>query len=86
MRDRAEQDIRTIVARFPQREFEIWRRCTGAADFKSICANYEEAATALRYWQEAAGVGDRRVKDYTEILGELETEILRLLDRPSSDH
>lgn len=56
------------------------------ADFSSICANYEEAAAALRHWQKVAKDGDRRVKDYTDIVGELETEILAQLDRRSSSH
>jgi hypothetical protein len=84
MRDRAMEEILSIVARFPQREFEIRRRCMDDADFRSICANYEEAAAALRHWQKVAKDGDRRVKDYTDIVGELETEILAQLDRPSS--
>ena len=86
MRDRAIEEILSIVARFPQREFEIRRRCMDDADFKSICANYVEAAAALRHWQKVAKEGDQRVKDYTDIVGELETEILGQLDRPSSNH
>ena len=86
MRDRSTEEILSIVARFPQREFEIRRRCMDDADFRSICANYEEAAAALRHWQKVAREGDRRVKDYTDIVGELETEILAQLDRPSSSH
>jgi hypothetical protein len=86
MRDRALEEIFSIVTRFPQREFEIRRRCMDDADFKSICANYEEAAAALRHWQKVGKEGDRRVKDYADIIGELEAEILGQLERPSSSH
>ena len=45
--------VRSIVARFPQREFDIRRRCALDAQFKSVCADYEEAAAAFRYdWKK----------------------------------
>jgi hypothetical protein len=72
--------IRSILARFPQRELDIRRRCLRDADFKSICGDYEEAAIALRHWQKVAAEGDPRVEEYTNILGELEAEILTKLD------
>jgi hypothetical protein len=80
------KDIRSIVARFPQHEFEIRRRCARDAHFKSICADHQEATTALRYWQNAAKdearnqESDRKVDEYTQFLGELESEILAQLE------
>lgn len=75
-------EIRSIIARFPKRELDIRRRSSHDAHFKSVCMDYEEAAAALRHWQQAAGEGDRKVEEYTQFLGELETEILAQLDRP----
>jgi hypothetical protein len=74
-------DIRSIVARFPQRELDIRRCCLRDPDFKSICEDYEEAAIALHHWQKVAKEeGDPRVEEYTDLLGELEAEILTKLD------
>jgi hypothetical protein len=80
------EEIRSIVARFPRRELEIRRRCAGDPHFRSICADHQEAASALRYWQKAAKEearkkeGDRKVDEYTQFLGELESEILAQLE------
>ena len=79
------EKIRSIVARFPQRELDIRRRCARDARFRAICADYEEAAAALRYWQRVGKEGDRRVAEYANFLGELEAEILAQLDRPLSN-
>ncbi len=85
-RSREMEEIRSIVARFPQRELDIRRRCSRDARFRSVCMDYEEAAAALRHWQKAAGDGDRKIGEYTQFLGELEAEILAQLDRPPSNH
>ena len=79
----AVEDIRSIVARLPQRELDIRRRWSRDAQFRSACKDYAEAARALRYWQhkEAEG-GGRMVEEYNELVDELEAEILMLLDRP----
>jgi hypothetical protein len=76
--------IRSIVARYPQHEFRICRRCAQDPHFQSICADYEEAATALRKWQKAAGDSDRMVAEYASFVGELEAEILEQLNRSMS--
>jgi hypothetical protein len=83
------EDIRSIVARFPRRELDIRRRCARDANFRSICSDYEEAATALRHWQkrakEGAKEGEQRVEEYTSFLSELEAEILAHLNRSISN-
>jgi hypothetical protein len=76
------EHVFAIVARFPTREFEIRQRCVRDPEFRSVCADYEEAAAALRYWQKAATEGDRRVEEYQSLLDELEAEILERLDQP----
>lgn len=77
--------IRSIVARFPQHEFKIRRRCVRDARFRSICADYEEATAALRFWQKAAGDGNRKVTEYANFVGELEAEILEKLNGSKSN-
>lgn len=56
------------------------------AGFSSICADYEEAAEALRYWQTLIDKGGRKpdtrvIAEYQELIGELEAEILAWLDQ-----
>ena len=77
----AMEEIRSIVIRYPEREFEIRRRCTYDAHFRSVCADYEEASAALRNWQKAVEGCNRRVEEYASFLAELETEILDRLDQ-----
>ena len=79
-RGNAMVDIRSIVARFPQRELDIRRRYIRDAEFRSICEDYEEATDALHHWQEVTNEGDPRVEEYANFLGELEAEILTKLD------
>jgi hypothetical protein len=77
----AVEDIRSIVARLPQRELDIRRRWTRDQHFRSVCGDYEEAALALGYWQTKEG-GGRMVDEYTALVSELEAELLALLERP----
>ncbi|MGE3990843.1 hypothetical protein [Pseudorhodoplanes sp.] len=76
------EHIVSIVARFPGREFEIRQRCIRDPEFRSVCADYEEAAAALQHWQKAEAEADRRVEEYRSLLEELGAEILAQLDRP----
>lgn len=73
--------IRALAKRFPKRELDIRRRCACDNHFAAICGDYEEAATALWHWRQAAGSGDRRVEEYEQLLAELEAEILAKLAR-----
>jgi len=80
------EEIRSLVARFPSREFDIRRRCARDPCFRSICADYEEAVRALSYWKKIAQEGDRKkgadrnAEEYMSFLDELETEILAHLN------
>ena len=78
------ESFRSIVARFPQREFDVRRRCAHDAHFRSICRDYEEATAALRRWQNAGANGGQKAADYARFLDDLELEILALLDEPAS--
>lgn len=81
----AMEEIRSLVARFPQRELDIRRRCARDAHFRSICADYEEATAALHHWQKVGKGEDRRVAEYAAFVEDLETEILDQLDRAISN-
>jgi hypothetical protein len=82
------EDIRAIISRLPASELQIRRRCARDAIFRAICADYEEASKALRYWEQQAvggGTGERgRVEEYGMLLAELEAEILTHLNPPVS--
>jgi hypothetical protein len=71
----AVEEIRSIVARFPQRELDIRWHCAVDARFRSVCRDYEEAAAALRYWRTVASGHGSRIEEYESFLGELEAEI-----------
>ena len=76
------ENISSIIARLPERELDIRRRCALDEQFRAICTDYEEAATALRYWKKVAWDGDRKVEEYSNFLDELEAEIVEQLDHP----
>jgi hypothetical protein len=78
------EEVRSVVARFPQRELEVRRRSSRDAHFRSICSDYEEATRALRYWELAMKEGQggqtvQRFKEYVSLVAELEDEILTYL-------
>ncbi|WP_226577787.1 hypothetical protein [Acuticoccus sediminis] len=66
--------ISSIVARLPEFEFELHRRCSHDPDFRAVCADYEEAAAARRHWETVPG-GELRAAEYLHFLAELESEI-----------
>jgi hypothetical protein len=74
------QDVSAILARLPERAWDIRRRCARDARFRSICSDYGEALAALAHWTNAAGAGDRRAVGYAELVAELEREIVAELD------
>jgi hypothetical protein len=77
------EEVRSLVARFPQRELEIRRRFTRDAQFRAVCADHEEALGALHHWQHAAENGDPeggvKAADYQQLVTELEQEALTYL-------
>ncbi|WP_234682546.1 hypothetical protein [Bradyrhizobium monzae] len=80
------EELRYILGRLPQRELDIRRSAARDATFRAICSDYEEAAKARDHWRQAVGHGDttaeRKVEDYTDLLVELEQEILSHLGGP----
>lgn len=79
------EEIRSVLARFPQRELDIRRCVIRDASFRAICSDYEEAVRARDHWQKIVTEGDlegeRIVKDYNSLLSELEEEIEAYLNR-----
>lgn len=79
--------VREITARFPLREYEIYRLCLQSPRFKAICADYELAATALRRWQniereaDNKGRSDGKAHEYNAFIRELAHEIREELDQ-----
>ncbi|MGA9572936.1 MAG: hypothetical protein WBS20_03200 [Lysobacterales bacterium] len=76
------RNYHSILARLPQHEFNIRKHCADDKYFRLICGDYEEAANAQRFWQNAGEFGEKRSREYAKIMDELETEILGLLDLP----
>ena len=67
-----------LAARFPDRELALRRLHAQDADFRGICDDYEEALTALCYWQGKQDAA--RAEEYRQLAEELEAEILAALD------
>lgn len=80
------EEIRSIVSRYPQRELEIRRLCSRDAGFQSVCRDYDQATSALHFWQQAEPASGPKTEHYRDFLEELETEILAKLDQAISDH
>ena len=74
-------EAHTFAARYPQRELEIHRLCSLDTEFRSACEDYEQASSALRYWQGRPDEAVSKIRDYENFLNELEIEILTRLDR-----
>lgn len=70
----------SVVALWPDREFEIRRRCAKDGEFLTIVADHGEAVAAFARWRQAAGPDDPRTREYAGIVDELEREILARLD------
>jgi hypothetical protein len=49
-------------------------------DFESLCAAYEEACDALDRWRQSeAGNAELRVGEYTELVKDLELDLMRFV-------
>lgn len=77
------EQFQSLIERLPQRELDIRRRYRRDAYFRSVCADYEEAAAALRRWRNVAEPARAKADEYSCFLQELEAEILARLDRSS---
>lgn len=70
-----------IMKRVPDKRRLIAELCEKNDDFRSVCCDYGRCAQALELWNQsvAENAPDRR-KEYSELLGELQAEILQYLD------
>ncbi len=75
------QEVVAVVNRFPDRELEIHRLLARDPDFGVVCEEYSDGQAALRHWQAQGAAGTARVKEYLEMIAELEVEILDLLSK-----
>jgi hypothetical protein len=73
-----------LVTRWPHRELSIRRLFASSADFRTICEDYEEALRALQHWQAAGS--ETKAEEYRSLAAEIETEIVRMLDRSTESH
>ena len=71
---------RSILETLPRQEFKIRKLCTQDPRFHAICVDYEEAAAALRRWQNVGIKGEKMAQDFARLVGELESEILNLIN------
>lgn len=70
--------LASIIGRFPAQELAIHRLCNLDPDFNGVCEDYDEAARAMRHWDQA---GDRqRSEEYRQIMRDLEAEIVTVLE------
>lgn len=68
-----------IIGRFPDQELAIRRLCRKDVGFLGSCQDYEEASIALRHWERAGEEYAVRVREYRQLLSEIESEILEEL-------
>ncbi|SHG98551.1 hypothetical protein SAMN02745157_0101 [Kaistia soli DSM 19436] len=68
-----------VVARFHDRELEIWRRCAHDPAFHEVCQDYQEAVEASRYWASPDHPDAGKVEEYRALVADLESEILSAL-------
>lgn len=66
-----------LTGRFPEHELAIRRLCSREPEFMATCEDFEEAAVALRRWQEAGPNHAARADEYRVILREIEADILK---------
>jgi len=71
-----------LIGNLPQHELAIRRLCGLEPDFMATCEDYEEAAAALRRWEEAGPGHAARADEYRVILCDIEAEILKDLSTP----
>lgn len=66
-----------LIERFPDRRRTFSRLYADHEDFQSLCENYQQCSTALRYWTDSKDENaPARHQEYGEILQELEMEIM----------
>ena len=69
-----------LARRLPQHAATIRRLQGRDPNFRAICDDYGEALHALAYWQRAASSSPQKVREYRQVMAELEAEALAILE------
>ena len=74
-----------LVQRFPDHWGQILEVCAGNEQFLGLCRDYEDAVRAARRWQtERNEEARQRAREYVDLAGQLERELLLFLEEESS--
>jgi hypothetical protein len=69
-----------LIDRFPECELAIHRGYAQDSEFRGLCDDYEQAVTALHYW-EAPGKADAvKAEDFRRLAIEIAGDIASFLD------
>ena len=70
-----------VMNRFPDRKNTLRQLYRSSEFFESLCLNYQKCSDALVYWgkSESKQATDRH-EEYSELLQELELEIIQILE------
>mgnify|MGYP006309089915 CR=1 FL=1 len=70
-----------VVRSFPGRGDDIKRLFRENENFHTLCEDYELCAEALKRWNESASkAAPARIREYAELLEDLESEIRKSLE------
>ena len=72
--------IEAMIQRYPQHAATVRRLEAESASFRAICEDYGDALRALAYWQTTATSSPQKVVEYRQVVAELETEALAVLE------
>lgn len=67
--------LHRLNLRFPTQAGAIRSRMRVDPSFRELCQDFEAAAAALDYWQAPSRRSAQRIKDYRDLVSELEMEI-----------
>lgn len=68
-------DLAGVIRHFPMHELTIRRLYMRMSEFRSLCEDYTTAQCALERWRKDEG----KVKDFQQLIEEIETEIEELI-------
>ena len=70
-----------VMNRFPDRKNTLRQLYRSSETFESLCLNYQKCSDALVYWGKSEGKqATDRHEEYSELLLELELEIIQSLE------
>ena len=70
-----------VMTRFPDQRKALRKMYRKSESFQAICHNYKKCSEALGYWKTSEHeAAPHRQREYTELLEELEMEIIQSLE------